>query len=141
VSRATTIRKVRVLRTELAESKAREEATHSLDHAIRGGSNTTHSSWSQVQRYLFPEVLLRLDRTQTNLLYATLTEGEVPVVLKTDLESVDEWLRAEGTPIPKDELSAAIRLLESTVSRSLAGNDLSKTQSALQQVKRALKVG
>jgi len=140
VSRATTIQKLKVLRTELEESRLHAEATRNLDISILTSGNPASSSWSQVQRFLFPEVLLRLDRTQTHPLYATLTEGPSPVVIQAKIESVDEWLRAQGASTPKEELSAAFRLLESAVSRNLAGSDLSKTQSALQQVKRGLKI-
>lgn len=140
MNHGATVRKLILLKIELAAYAAHLGQTQDLDSAIRGATSSRGSSWVQVQRILSPDVVLRLDRSQSNIVYALLTELNPPVSIEVTPEAIDEWITKLGAPTPKGSLSEHAHALESAISRTLSGSELSKTQSAMQTVKRGLKL-
>lgn len=139
MSRESLRRKLSVLRTEL-EAIGRSKEAPDLVDAIHGVGDARGSRWDAVSRYLSPEILLRLDRTQSVPLYATLTEVEPPRWFYVNQQAVDKEIEALGTEVSPGTLREAYRVLESAISRSISGTGLSTTQSALHKVGKALKI-
>lgn len=132
------VHKLKVLRAELEAYRTHADQALDLDHAVLGGPSLRGSSWVGVQQFLRPEVLLRLANRQDSPIYATLSSLDPPVVIQANLESVEEQIKALEGPPSKDAISAAIRVLESAVSRRMTGADLSRSQSALAKIRTTL---
>lgn len=132
-------RKLKVLRAELDALSSSKEVPALVD-AVRGVGSASGSRWDNVSRYLSPEILLRLDRTQSVALYATLTEVDPPKWIRVDQASVDKEIEALGTVVSQTSLREAYRALESAIGRTLSGPALSSTQSALHKVGKMLKI-
>lgn len=145
MSRSDAKRKLAVFRAEVTTYHAHAGATRQLDAAIHGVLDATGSSWLGVQRYLSPELLLRLDRRTGSPIYAILTEYAPPGVIYPTPESIDEWIQLLGEPTPnlevqasKGELGAAIRAIENIHNRCLSGRDLNGAKRAMATIRRAL---
>lgn len=145
MSHASTVRKLKILRAELTAYQAYAGASRDLDAAVHGVLDATGSSWVGVQRYLSPELLLRLDRRSGSPIYALVTEVDPPVVVTMTTESIDEWTESLGSPNPKlevqaskGELGAAIRAIQTIHSRALSGRDLSGAKRAMAVILKAL---
>lgn len=132
-------RKLKVLRTEI-DAIGRSKEVPDLVDAVHGVGDARGSRWDAVSRYLSPEILLRLDRTQSVPLYATLTEVDPPRWILVNRQAVDKEIEALDTAVSPGTLREAYRVLESAISRSMSGTGLSSTQSALHKVGRALKI-
>lgn len=132
-------RKLKVLKTELEAISSSQEVPALVD-AVRGVGSAHGSRWDSVSRYLSPEILLRLDRTQSVPLYATLTEVDPPRWIRVDQPSVDKEIEALGTVVSQTSLREAYRALESAIGRTLSGPTLSSTQSALHKVGKTLRI-
>jgi len=139
VSREAYERKLKVLRTEI-DAIGRSKEVPDLVDAVHGVGDARGSRWDSVSRFLSPEILLRLDRTQSIPLYATLTEVDPPRWILVNRQAVDKEIEALDTTVSPGTLREAYRVLESAISRSLSGPGLSTTQSALHKVGRALKI-
>lgn len=81
-----------------------------------GALRVAGTDWSNVQRYLLPEVLLRVDSSKTVPVYCILTE--TLEVIQTTTKDLDGWLRVNASDDRVRLAQQAVATLERLASSS-----------------------
>jgi len=131
---AVTVHKVRSLRAYLVAFKEFTTPSFNVDMPIRGGVHASGSRFTRLANWLMPDVLLVLDRNESNPVFIMVMEsGEI---LDATISGVDSWLEAHSQEIVKQDTSAALQVLWKSASRLPNRADISASHKALNILKK-----
>lgn len=110
MSRGTTVQKIKVLRLDLSTLERYTDSSQIMVIPDSGSLHVAGTDWNNIQRYMLPEVLLRMDRSKTVPVYCILTESLE--VIPTTLKDLDGWLRVNASEDRVQLAQQAVATLE-----------------------------
>lgn len=136
-ARASVTRKVQVLRTYLA---AREEYTTpsllNVDLPVRGGVHDAGSRLSTLHRWLMPDVMLCLDRSESVAIFVMVVKTQE--TFAATITGIDKWLETQEKITSLEEMDEALQALQKAASRLENNVDKSNAHKALNTLRRTL---
>jgi len=136
---AETIRKVQVLRTFLATLKEYTTPTLNVDNPVRGGVHGAGSRLGTLSRWLMPDVMLCLDRSESVPMFVLIQANNE--TFAATLEGIDAWLKAHEQDTVQHDIDESVRVLQREVSRLSDAGNKSASHKALNVLRRHLQPG
>jgi hypothetical protein len=130
------IRKVQVFRTYLAAFQEYTTPTLNVDYPVRGGVHGAGSRLSTLHRWLMPDVMLCLDRSESVAIFVMIVSTRE--TFAATLEGLDAWLRAHEQQSVQQEIDESLHVLTRAASRLSSNADKSTAHKAINTVRRTL---